>query len=413
VNVGGRGRYEIAPFISAIANARYAEGTLEIDGFPAPAFTLADTDEYQKTREVSALGGLVFDNTRSRVAATFSHARTQRENFASQTAFAPSFASDGSAQRAEITAQHRFDGPVMLRAGGDVEWSRYDTGAASVAQRTLKAAYAQASWLTDALDASAGARVDDYEGFGSDVSLGADAALRLTGDLRLRASFGEGFKAPTLYQLLSEYGNETLDAERSSSVDAGLVYATPGAPLFASAGIFRRDTKNLIAFVSCFGSADPICDNRPFGTYDNVGLARAQGFEAELAWQFVPGARLGAVYGFVEAENRTPGDANEGNELARRPRHAATFSLDYAPLASAPGLSLGADLRVVSASFDDPGNSVRLEGYEVVDLRASVGIGGNLEVFGRVENATDAQYQTAAGYGTQGRAGFAGIRLRR
>jgi vitamin B12 transporter len=75
-------------------------------------------------------------------------------------------------------------------------------------------------------------------------------------------------------------------------------------------------------------------------------------------------------------------------------------------------LSLGADLRVVSASFDDPDNTVRLGGHALLDLRASWAASDHVELFGRVENAWDEQYQTAAGYATQGRAAFVGVRGR-
>jgi vitamin B12 transporter len=75
-------------------------------------------------------------------------------------------------------------------------------------------------------------------------------------------------------------------------------------------------------------------------------------------------------------------------------------------------LTVGADLRLVSDSFDDPGNFVRLDGYPLATLRASLPLAERLELFGRIENVTDEEYETAAGYGTQGRSAFAGVRLR-
>jgi vitamin B12 transporter len=75
-------------------------------------------------------------------------------------------------------------------------------------------------------------------------------------------------------------------------------------------------------------------------------------------------------------------------------------------------LALGVDLRVVSASFDDPDNTVRMGGHALLDLRASWAASDHVEVFARVENARDERYQTAAGYATQGRAAFLGVRAR-
>jgi vitamin B12 transporter len=75
-------------------------------------------------------------------------------------------------------------------------------------------------------------------------------------------------------------------------------------------------------------------------------------------------------------------------------------------------LSLGADWRVSGRSFDNAANTVRLDSYDVLDLRAAQAIGEYLEVFGRVENVLDEDYQTVAGYGTAGRGVFAGVRAR-
>ena len=66
---------------------------------------------------------------------------------------------------------------------------------------------------------------------------------------------------------------------------------------------------------------------------------------------------------------------------------------------------------MVGAAWDDGFNSLRLGGYEVLDLRASLPLGGGLRAFGRVENLLDADYRTAAGYAQAGRGAFAGVRF--
>jgi vitamin B12 transporter len=168
--------------------------------------------------------------------------------------------------------------------------------------------------------------------------------------------------------------------------------------------LYRRDSRELIDFVSCFGVTTGICTDRPFGTYDNVGRARAQGVEAELGLAPTGRLRTTVAYSYLDATDRA-----SGNELARRPRHALTASLDWAaPL----GLALGADVRLVGDSFDDAGNLVPLDGYVLTDLRASLPLGQRFELFGRIENLFDARYTEVAGYGTRGRAAFVGARAR-
>ena len=76
------------------------------------------------------------------------------------------------------------------------------------------------------------------------------------------------------------------------------------------------------------------------------------------------------------------------------------------------GLAIGGDIRLVGNSFDDAGHFTPLDGYALATVRASVPVGEHLELFGRVENLTDANYQTAAGYGTFGRSAYVGARAK-
>ena len=99
-----------------------------------------------------------------------------------------------------------------------------------------------------------------------------------------------------------------------------------------------------------------------------------------------------------------------GNRLARRPRQMLSaggeWRLDKA------GASVGADLRWVSASFDDVANRVRLSPYAVLDLTARWPLNERVELYGRIENLWNERYQTAAGYASPPRGAFVGARLR-
>jgi vitamin B12 transporter len=69
-------------------------------------------------------------------------------------------------------------------------------------------------------------------------------------------------------------------------------------------------------------------------------------------------------------------------------------------------------LRVVSDSFDDAFNTVPLDGYATLALRGEWDVAEWGTLFGRVENVWDEDYQTAAGYATEGRAVHVGVRAR-
>ena len=400
--LNGHARYYFDERLEVFARSRYAEGELEIDGFPAPAFTLADTDERQDTRQWTGSTGAVMDTGALFVSAAYSFADTRRDNRDGDGAI--TFESQGRSDRLDLRGEWRPIGPLLVHFGAENEWTDYETSTDSGESTRISGIYAQGGIEWNAISGHLGARVDDHADFGTAVSFGADASYELADGWRLRASLGEGFKAPSLFQLHSDYGNRALEPEQSTSFDLGLAYgARADSPLYGAVTLFQRNTDNQIAFVSCFGDTSGICTDRPFGTYDNVARTRARGLEAELWASPANGVRLGALYTLTDTQNR-----DTGLTLARRPRHAATFTGEWEPV---DALSLAADLRVVSASFDDAANQVRLDGYELLTLRAAWNVSERVQLFGRIENVWDEQYQTAAGYGTAGTGAHVGARL--
>ncbi len=405
---GGKAHVELTGSLALVASGRFADGRLDIDGYPPPDYSFADTAEYQTTREASGRVGLEYSGDALELKAGFALSDTHRELF--DPGFGPLsyYTTDGRSERAELLGRLRIGDAVRLDFGADREWSSFLAGASGKA--SLTSGHALLSFDHDRLSLAGGVRIDDHSSFGSDATLGANFTYRLPEDWRIRGSYGEGFKAPTLFQLLSDYGNSALVPERSRSYDIGIEKGDRNARFHAALSLFRRDSRDLIDFVSCFEVTTGICANRPYGTYDNLGRARAEGFELEVDGRPVDSLQFHAAYSYVKAFNRTPGHANQGKALARRPRHAMTLAADLTtPLHD---LALGADLRVVGSSFDDAGNFTRLDSYALVTLRASLPLGERFELYGRIENLTGERYETAAGYGTPGRSAYVGARAR-
>ncbi len=402
-----RAKFALDNSLAVFGYARYASGQSEIDGFPAPDFTLSDTAERQDTRQLSARAGIEYNAAKTDITASLAHAGTERDLVDEAANPTPYYSTQGRSNRVELRARQTVMDQLYIVAGGDWERTEFFDGTSGASAR-IGSVHALLDYAPNGYGAyngisfSAGARYDNHDQFGSAWSIGSDATWRPTNNVRLTASVGDGFKAPSLFQLYSDYGNLALSPERSRSYDVGLRYSD--FPLNVSLAIFRRDSRDLIDFVGCFGSIDPICADRPYGTYDNVGSARSQGIETEAWWDIADHLSFGLAYAFITSTNR-----DTGMRLARRPRHAGTLMLDWQALEA---LMLGADLRVVSASFDDAANTVRLGGHATLDLRASWEVSDRFELYGRIENAWDERYQTAAGYATQGRAAFVGVRAR-
>ena len=410
--VNGQGRLYLSDSFEVFARARYAEGRLEIDGF------LADTDEFQDTRQLFASAGAVYDSGPLFLHASYSRARTERDNFDPASGTAPGFTSDGRSDRIALRGEWRPIGPLIVNFGGESEWLDYETLFDPGNHTHTIGAYTQLGVEFGGLSAHLGGRVDDHARFGTATSFGADVSYEIADDLRIKASVGEGFKAPTLFQLFSDFGNEALRPEKSTSFDIGLHHQSRGWLDYAGVTLFRRDSENLIDFVSCFGVTGGICTNRPFGTYDNVGRVRAQGFELEAGKTLGDMLHLRAAYGFIDTENRTVGSANRGKVLARRPEHALTLSADVDVNSTATfAPTIGAELRFVSDAFDNATNTVPLDDYVVIDLRATKPVlmldsasQRTLDIFARIENIGNVRYQTAAGYASAGRGVFVGVR---
>lgn len=407
--LGFRGNAQLSGYFTAFASARYTSGESEIDGFPGPAFTLADTLERQEMRQLSARAGVEFANGIDRQALlSVSHSRTQRDMVDAAVSSLPNFSTDGRSTRVEARGWAEVADDLGIFAGGDWQQASFSDGSAG-ADRDSGGIYAMLAWapeyglpqLGNDARVNLGIRRDHDEGFGGAWNFAANGMVQLSDPIGIRLSYGEGFKAPSLFQLHSDFGNLALEAERSRSFDLGVDYTGTGAS--ASLTLFRRDSRDLIDFVSCFGVIGGICTGRPYGTYDNIGRARSQGVEVELNVNLAAGLNARTAYAFTSSTNR-----ETGLRLARRPRHAGTFSLDWTPAIDA--LTFGADLRLVSASFDDAANLARLQGYALLDLRAEWAVTDQISLFGRIENVWDEGYQTASGYGTQGRAAYIGVR---
>lgn len=358
--------------------------------YPAPTYSVfADTPEYQTTRQASGRTGLEYSGNGLQLGAGVAVSETRRAYYDPTYGSAPNFNTIGRSVHADLTGRADLAEHWRLDFGGDADWSRFSTTFDPRQTARIIGAHALLGYHGDRLNLTAGARIDDHDRFGSHTTLGANGSFDLGNGWRLRGSWGQGFKAPTLSQLYGYGGNTALKPETSEAFDAGIELGDRNARFHLAATLFRRDSRDLIDYST---------------GYFNISRARAQGLELEGSARIDDNFTVSAAYTYLEATNRLT-----GKDLARRPRNLVSMSADWTtPL---QGLKLGADVRMVSDSFDDRGNFARLDGYGLLTLRASVPLGEHGELYGRVENVTDNTYQTAAGYGTYGRSAYGGVRV--
>ncbi|MBP7817935.1 MAG: TonB-dependent receptor [Phenylobacterium sp.] len=422
--VSGRARVIASGALSLDLRAVYTDSRNDFDGFPAPAYLFADTGQYAEIEELVAYAGLnvalLEGRFRNRLA--FGYTNSDSLNYDPAQAVTPvTFDSTGRNRRWEYQGSLEIAPAWTATFGAEREQASFRTRSPSAfapnpptatAKAGIDSLYAQVRGdLGDHLSVTVGLRRDRHDTFG-DHTLGQVSAAWSVGDATvLRASFGQGFKAPTLYQLYSSYGNLGLKPEQADAWDAGVEHTVGDGWLVVAATAFGRETQNQIDFVSCaFGSLTPLCNPggvARFGYYDNTAKTAAHGVELVAAVERGPFS-LDANYTWTHTENRSAG-ANLGKQLARRPEHQANLAATYQ---WGFGLSTTADIRHVGASSDNAAGSYTLQSHTLLDLRAAYPVNDTLEVYGRVENVFDDRYETVRNYGTPGRAATLGVRAR-
>jgi vitamin B12 transporter len=270
------------------------------------------------------------------------------------------------------------------------------------AKSTVTSGYAQAIIRPVAgLTLTGGLRHDDFTNYGSATTFGANFVYTPNeGKTLFRGTYAEGFRAPTLVEAIFPFGNPALKPEKARSFDVGVEHKALDGRVVIGATWFQRKSDNLIEFsLVSFQS-------------ENIARARSSGLELMLAAKPTDTLTLSAQYSFTNAENRSPG-SNFGKQLARRAKHSASLSVDWA---TPWKLDLGASLFMQGDSFNNPSNSQRLDGFALVGLRAAYPITETVSVYARVENLFDVTYATVASfsganYGSYGRNAYAGVKV--
>lgn len=236
-------------------------------------------------------------------------------------------------------------------------------------------------------------RHDDDSEFGGKSTGSAAYGYAITPTLRATASVSSAFRAPTLYQRFSAYGDASLEPETGRNVELGLRYAN--GPTQASVVAYRNRVSNLIIF----DSGATAC-GEAFGCYNSVGRAEYRGVT------FAAGHRIGdtTLRGSIDLQN--PKDLDTGRQLQRRAKRHATFGADT----TLAGWTLGGEVQASGRRFENAANTQELNGYALVNLYASTRIARDFTLLARVDNLADKDYQVARTYVMPGRTLYVGLK---
>lgn len=415
----GQIRYDLTPNVQLDLRGYMVSSRTDFDGYDTPTGAFGDDSEYGKTQQGIGYAGLNWwspdRSLTNRVSVQYTGSETRDydpnapANYGDPTT--ETFYGFGRNIREEYQGTWKFSAGQVVY-GAQNEHSTIATvspfapfiGAGTI----IDSGYVQGQYeVLKGLTLTAGGRYDHHSVYGGHGTGQFAAAYVLPDETTvLRASFGQGFKAPSLYQLYSNYGNQALQPETAHSWDAGVEHHALENRLVVSATYFERTSRDLINFFDCT-TPSPLCATEPFGYYANIARSYAHGVEVDGSLKATEQLSITANYTLSDTEDTSPGSSTYGNELPRRPADAGNADVSYVWRFR---LSTALAMRYSGPSFDDAANTIRLGGYVLLDIRTSYPINDHLEMYARVENLTDRHYEVAYQYGTLGRSGYIGAR---
>jgi vitamin B12 transporter len=393
----GRARWHLSDQLNLEIVLRDVEGENAFDGcFTVDSFAPTDDcrDDYQQR---AWRAGLAYNPGVLAHELDYSRSETEREFF---SAGRSSFMTEGQRERISYLGSFAPGETLRLVYGADLERESIDDGTFDEARDQTGYYLEWQGGFLDALYLTAGARYDDNDDFGSHSSYRASAAYLLptaSGELKLKGSWGTGFRAPSLYEIAYNRGffafppaSETvLREEESEGHDLGLAW-TSERGLYLEATYFDQSVSNEIFF-----------DLVGFSGYlQGDGEASSSGLELVLAWP------LSETLSFTGNYTYNDTDTSDGSARAFRPEQLGNIGLNWQAVDKR--LTLGLNLRLARDAENTDGSA--LDDYEVVDVNASFTLLAGLEIYGRLENLLDEDYREVPTYNTAGRAAYAGLR---
>ena len=196
------------------------------------------------------------------------------------------------------------------------------------------AVYLQNEWkIGDKLLLIPAVRIDHHDSFGTHTSPKLGATYKLSENARVKANWGKGYRAPTLYELYSQMekvgmapmpvnviGNPNLQPEESTNFDFG--FEAEKGKVNGKVTYYHNKIKNMIDG----GDYDPdkLAQNIIWSEYINRGEVEIKGLESEIGYNFDEHWSVRGVYNYLDAK-----DLETGDRLAYRARHNGLLQLTY------------------------------------------------------------------------------------
>ena len=260
--------------------------------------------------------------------------------------------------------------------------------------------------IKDSLFINGNLRQDDNDDFEDETTYSLDVAYVLNdGDTRLHASYGRGVTNPTFFEQFgfvpgSFVGNPNLKPEKSTGWDVGVEQRFADGDWVVDLTYFDADLE------------DEIQD--AFPSVANVsGDSERSGFELAASYQAGENTFVSFEYTYTDADE-------PGGEEVRRPKHKGSLNVAQQLLNDRLRLTGG-----VVYNGEQRDNDFRnfftngfvaerteLDSYVLVNIGANYQVTDNVDVYLRVENLFDEEYEEVIGFATPGSSVYGGVRIR-
>ena len=288
---------------------------------------------------------------------------------------------------------------------GEITWGVYDPNQ-DRERDTDSVAVEYRTDINDHLTLAASARHDDNSEFDSAKTYRAEAIYQLTEAIRLRSAVGTAVKNPTFTERFGFYtnfiGNPNLIPEESTSWELGADQLIMGGALTLSLTIFEAELENEIdGFVY---------DPATFAyTSNNInGTSERKGAELSAVGNISESMSLSAAYTYTDSTG------DDAVREVRRPRHIASLNLGWQ---AAHNLHLNTNIQftgeqtdVYFPPFPEPSQIVALSNHTLVNINLNYSATEKLEMYLKLENALNDNYEEVFGYQTLGFGASLGLR---
>ncbi|MBS1526403.1 MAG: TonB-dependent receptor [Bacteroidetes bacterium] len=273
------------------------------------------------------------------------------------------------------------------------------------AHNSMASAYTSLFFKYGIFHMELGGRFNHHSKYGNNLTYTVNPSLFIADQLKLFGTIATAFKAPSIYQLSSQYGNADLKPETTTSYETGFDWEIIPDMLDFNTAFFKRDTKDAIYFYT-----EPIAPYRSF--YKNGDSEHDKGFESELT--FKAGSVNGLAYATYVTGSQIDASGTTINGLIRRPKNTYGVNFNYQVMTN---LVFGLNYKYTGSTNDNLFNYttftssvVTLKQYNVFDAHLQWQACKKLMLFGDLKNIFDEKYSDWAGYAARGRNFMLGLK---